>query len=296
MRASCRAWRACREVAAPARLIAIALAGLAPWPAAAALVSDALAARVAAWQRVFDPWMPLGLLLVVLATAWVIVQGSQRAVFTGSVDMRFSWRRGLGLGALALGFASLAAAVNGHHTSQRLLHWDTAVATAAQTWVTPAARPVLRWVSDLGDVLVLTPLVLAVLGWLLLRRQRALALGWGLAVLTNSLAVRVLKELFGRERPPGAAELVTSGASFPSGHAAGALLVYGLLLWIVLPLVARRRWHAVLMLAGGVLIGAIVTSRVLLRVHFVSDVVGGLLLAGFTLLLATGLLRPWRPR
>mgnify|MGYP001225623523 FL=1 len=43
------------------------------------------------------------------------------------------------------------------------------------------------------------------------------------------------------------------------------------------------------------LIGAIVVSRVLLRVHFVSDVVGGLLLAGFTLLLATGLLRPWRP-
>ena len=73
------------------------------------------------------------------------------------------------------------------------------------------------------------------------------------------------------------------------------MLVYGLLLWIVLPLVARRRWRAVLAVAGGVLIGAIVVSRVLLRVHFVSDVVGGLLLAGFTLLLATGLLRPWRP-
>ncbi|NZA02300.1 phosphatase PAP2 family protein [Ottowia beijingensis] len=153
----------------------------------------------------------------------------------------------------------------------------------------------MRWVSDLGDVLVLTPLVLAVFGGLLLRRQRVLALGWLLAVLVNSLAVRVLKGAIGRERPAGAAELVTSGASFPSGHAAGALLVYGLLLWIVLPLVARRRWRAVLAVAGGVLIGAIVVSRVLLRVHFVSDVVGGLLLAGFTLLLATGLLRPWRP-
>ena len=194
---------------AATRLLAVVLMALAPLPVAAALVSDALAARVAGWQRMIDPLMPALLLLVLMVVAWA--------------------------------------------------------------------------------------LVLAVFGGLLLRRQRVLALGWLLAVLVNSLAVRVLKGAIGRERPTGAAELVTSGASFPSGHAAGALLVYGLLLWIVLPLVARRRWRAVLAVAGGVLIGAIVVSRVLLRVHFVSDVVGGLLLAGFTLLLATGLLRPWRP-
>ena len=210
-----------------------------------------------------------------------------QAVSGEALAAPFGWRRGLGLGALALGFALLAAAIGGHDTHQRLLQRDAAVVAAAQRGVSPATQQALRWVSDLGDVL-------AVFGGLLLRRQRVLALGWLLAVLVNSLAVRVLKGAIGRERPAGAAELVTSGASFPSGHAAGALLVYGLLLWIVLPLVARRRWRAVLAVAGGVLVGAVV-SRVLLRVHFVSDVVGGLLLAGFTLLLATGLLRPWRP-
>ena len=272
---------------------------LAPLSAAAALVSDALAARVAGWQRMIDPLMPALLLLVLMVVAWALVQARRRAhqlsAAGEALAAPFGWRRGLGLGALALGFALLAAAIGGHDTHQRLLQWDAAVVAAAQRGVSPATQQALRWVSDLGDVLVLTPLVLAVFGGLLLRRQRVLALGWLLAVLVNSLAVRVLKGAIGRERPAGAAELVTSGASFPSGHAAGALLVYGLLLWIVLPLVARRRWRAVLAVAGGVLIGAIVVSRVLLRVHFVSDVVGGLLLAGFTLLLATGLLRPWRP-
>ena len=265
---------------------------LAPLSAAAALVSDALAARVAGWQRMIDPLMPALLLLVLMVVAWALVQARRRAhqhaAAGEALAAPFGWRRGLGLGALALGFALLAAAIGGHDTHQRLLQWDAAVVAAAQRGVSPATQQALRWVSDLGDVLVLTPLVLAVFGGLLLRRQRVLALGW-------LLAVRVLKGAIGRERPAGAAELVTSGASFPSGHAAGALLVYGLLLWIVLPLVARRRWRAVLAVAGGVLIGAIVVSRVLLRVHFVSDVVGGLLLAGFTLLLATGLLRPWRP-
>ena len=260
---------------------------LAPLSAAAALVSDALAARVAGWQRMIDPLMPALLLLVLMVVAWALVQARRRAhqhaAAGEALAAPFGWRRGLGLGALALGFALLAAAIGGHDTHQRLLQWDAAVVAAAQRGVSPATQQALRWVSDLGDVLVLTPLVLAVFGGLLLRRQRVLALGWLLAVLVNSLAVRVLKGLFGRERPSGAAELVTSGASFPSGHAAGALLVYGLLLWMVLAV------------AGVVLIGAIVVSRVLLRVHFVSDVVGGLLLAGFTLLLATGLLRPWRP-
>ena len=198
---------------AATRLLAVVLMALAPLPVAAALVSDALAARVAGWQRMIDPLMPALLLLVLMVVAWALVQARRRAhqhaAAGEALAAPFGWRRGLGLGALALGFALLAAAIGGHDTHQRLLQWDAAVVAAAQRGVSPATQQALRWVSDLGDVLVLTPLVLAV--------------------------------------------------------------------------------------AGGVLIGAIVVSRVLLRVHFVSDVVGGLLLAGFTLLLATGLLRPWRP-
>lgn len=178
---------------------------LAPLSAAAALVSDALAARVAGWQRMIDPLMPALLLLVLMVVAWALVQARRRAhqhaAAGEALAAPFGWRRGLGLGALALGFALLAAAIGGHDTHQRLLQWDAAVVAAAQRGVSPATQQALRWVSDLGDVLVLTPLVLAVFGGLLLRRQRVLALGWLLAVLVNSLAVRVLKGAIGRERP-----------------------------------------------------------------------------------------------
>ncbi len=267
-----------------------ALALLVPLPAFAALLPEAWAARVAGWQQQLDPLMPPLLLVVLLAAAVLVVRHRQVLAHGAAIGRR----RLLALGALALAFALLAAAVNGQDTSERLLRWDAAVAKAAHGLVGPSALQALRWVSDLGDVLVLTPLVLVVVLGLLWRGQRALALGFGLAVLGNSLAVRVLKGLFDRPRPPGADELLTSGASFPSGHAAGALLVYGLLLWLVLPWLDRCRARALLALAGAGLIAAIVASRVLLRVHFVSDVVGGLLLSGCTLLLATALLRPWR--
>ncbi len=275
-----------------------ALAGLLLWlprPSGAGLVPETLAARMAEVQQAIDPLMP-ALLAIVLLLAAALGLRSRRHARVGALGVApIGGRRWLAVMAVALAFGLLAAAVNGRHTSHRLLQWDATVAAAAQAQVGAGAQQVLRWISDLGDVLVLTPLVAAVSIGLLWRGRGALALGGLLAVLGNSLAVRVLKNLFERPRPPGADELLTSGASFPSGHAAGALLVYGLLLWLVLPLAPSRRGRAWLALAGGALIGAIVASRVLLRVHFVSDVVGGLLLSGCTLLLATALLRPWRP-
>ena len=58
---------------AATRLLAVVLMALAPLPVAAALVSDALAARVAGWQRMIDPLMPALLLLVLMEVACALV-------------------------------------------------------------------------------------------------------------------------------------------------------------------------------------------------------------------------------
>ena len=64
-----------------------------------------------------------------------------------------------------------------------------------------------------------------------------------------------------------------TGNSFPSGHSLGSIVCYGALLLVFLPL-ARGRWRTVFISVVGTLIAAIGISRILLGVHYLSDVVG----------------------
>jgi undecaprenyl-diphosphatase len=84
----------------------------------------------------------------------------------------------------------------------------------------------------------------------------------------------VLKSLVGRLRPV-VAHPVAHGAgnSFPSGHSLGSIVCYGAVLLVFLP-AARGRWRAVFVTVTVTLVALIGISRILLGVHYLSDVVG----------------------
>jgi undecaprenyl-diphosphatase len=116
---------------------------------------------------------------------------------------------------------------------------------------------------------------LAVLAWLARRRQWPVAVWVLTAVVLIGPLTSLLKEWFGRIRPDfdhGGARL--ESLSFPSGHSSGiaTLVTVALVLaWPVLAPGARRLW-ASLGVAVVVLVGL---TRMLLGVHYLSDVVGG---------------------
>ena len=93
----------------------------------------------------------------------------------------------------------------------------------------------------------------------------------GAAVLSSSLAINALKEVFDRPRPPsqdaGIAPLVPTpeSASFPSGHAGSAFAAAA----AIAVLCPRLRWPALGLAA------AVALSRVYLRVHFPLDIAVG---------------------
>jgi membrane-associated phospholipid phosphatase len=98
-----------------------------------------------------------------------------------------------------------------------------------------------------------------------------------------------LKNLFGRPRPEYWRLIHETSYSYPSGHAMFAVLVYGLWAWFVwnseLPRTIRRSLTPLLVLwALGIL-----WSRLALGAHYVTDLIGGLLLATTALSLAAAI-------
>jgi undecaprenyl-diphosphatase len=86
---------------------------------------------------------------------------------------------------------------------------------------------------------------------------------------------RILKSIFERTRPLHDHGLaLEEGWSFPSGHASGSMLVYGLLAYLIVRN-TRSVWHLPVTLTGAALVVFVGSSRVLLQVHYLSDILAG---------------------
>jgi undecaprenyl-diphosphatase len=103
-----------------------------------------------------------------------------------------------------------------------------------------------------------------------------------LSLLLASLASTTAKALFGRDRPPVAVHATTvTLAAFPSGHAtdAAAFFLAGSLTLSLT--VAHHRSSQVVLITTGLFCAALVgVSRLVLGVHWLSDVVAGWALGG----------------
>ena len=133
---------------------------------------------------------------------------------------------------------------------------------------------VVKAVTWLGSDGVLCTVIGAAAVVLAIRRRWRLAIyllvtGAGALILDP-----VLKSLVGRLRPVVAHPIAHgNGNSFPSGHSLGSIVCYGAVLLVFLP-AARGRWRRVFIAGVGTLIALIGISRILLGVHYLSDVLG----------------------
>lgn len=138
----------------------------------------------------------------------------------------------------------------------------------------PMSLTVLRAITWMGSNTVLWTLVVAGLIVLAVRRRFRLALFLAIAGAGALTLDPILKALVGRLRPVVAHPVAHGGGnSFPSGHALGSIVCYGALILAFLPAVPRRVRRPVTIVVG-VLVAMIGVSRIMLGVHYLSDVVG----------------------
>ena len=142
---------------------------------------------------------------------------------------------------------------------------------------TPTGMAVCIAISHLGSPATMTVLAFAGAFVLVALGEWIVLSGWVAAFSGASLLYHWLKLAVHRPRPAYAGELLQNPTwSFPSGHAMGALVGYGMLAYVLVVLVRGTREAKICIVTGAaVLIAAIGVSRLYLGVHYLSDVIGG---------------------
>ena len=134
---------------------------------------------------------------------------------------------------------------------------------------TPAAIGAAGAFTVIGGAPVTLGLALMATIWLLVKRMPRRALLLAATVLFVRLTTEVLKDAFGRPRPE--ADHLPASLAFPSGHAANSMTTYLALALIAIP--GRYRRPAVL--AALAITFAVGATRLVLGVHWASDIFGG---------------------
>ena len=160
----------------------------------------------------------------------------------------------------------------------------------------PGLQPVLRAVAVLGGVELTALLAIGLAVYLVRRgfRVEALALlafpiALGLEALYKWLVHHPPPVAFAHPDGPSLVTLFYSrtlplGGSYPSGHMVRTVLIYGLGAFVIRRLAPPGWVQRAAVPVAVLLVGVMALDRVVLGVHWQSDVVGGLLLGGVLLM------------
>jgi undecaprenyl-diphosphatase len=163
-------------------------------------------------------------------------------------------------------------------TNAGVARWDLRLARFGAEHATQFSTDGLRLLTRLGSTEVVVPLAVVV-GVLEFRRlaSRALVFFLGLTVLGQLAMANLIKWLVNRARPDIDRLTGFSGPSFPSGHTTAAAASYAAFALVL----GRRRSRRTKAILSGVAAGITVVvafTRVLLGVHWLTDVLSGIAL------------------
>lgn len=165
---------------------------------------------------------------------------------------------------------------------QTLTHW---IRIPYPDW-----NPFQRLITTFGNAITVILVFGLVALWLWFKKKRKKLYWFTLNfVLIAGILNPLIKLLVMRDRPSLQHLVVETTYSFPSGHAATSMILYGTLIFLMPSLIKTRDWAWMIQVLLGLLILSIGASRVYLGVHYPSDILGGYSLSLFWLCLTY----PW---
>jgi membrane-associated phospholipid phosphatase len=177
---------------------------------------------------------------------------------------------------LILGFAILIAIYTSIKVAAKQTFWLDDKLADLFAYVPDTFNPFFLLLTELGDKKGIGIVALIVLGWLLLIKKNFL----GAAAITLSVALgneinKLLKDLIARQRPELDHLAHVDSLSFPSGHAMVGLICYFFIAYLVIEELKSATAKKLVILFTSLLLLLIGASRIILQVHYPTDVIGG---------------------
>lgn len=171
-----------------------------------------------------------------------------------------------------------------------LMTWNTALYNYLQTFsVIENYKQYITAFSLIGDKRPLFVLLSVIFLWFAFLGHWRTALHWLSNGFICSVCIALSKNLVALPRPE-PYDTITHLYAFPSGHTALSIAIYGFLTILIAAQLSTRKYIAYMLLC--IIISLIVIARILLAAHWLTDVVGGVLLG--TAILSLTVLSYWR--
>ncbi|SES12800.1 undecaprenyl-diphosphatase [Gracilibacillus ureilyticus] len=157
---------------------------------------------------------------------------------------------------------------------------DTAVQNIMVNFSDTFLYTFMGYITEAGSVLFVTVASAMLFIYLLFfsRKSKWIAVFFAINMIGISGLTKLLKIFFERERPELLEQYDGTGFSFPSGHATGSMTFYGFLVYLIAVSKLKKCLKIILISLSSLLILSIALSRVVLSVHFFTDIIAGLAL------------------
>lgn len=163
---------------------------------------------------------------------------------------------------------------------------DTYVRGLVKGLQTESSLTFFSYFTKLGSAIGIVTILIISLLVFWQKRYYAAMIVYPMGILITHLVNKGIKEIVKRERPSLNEALDALGYSFPSGHAMLSIMTFGFLTYIIAANLKRVTGKYVITILMGILIVSIGLSRVILNVHYPTDILAGYCVGGILLIIA----------
>ncbi|KAA0547536.1 phosphatase PAP2 family protein [Bacillus sp. BGMRC 2118] len=164
--------------------------------------------------------------------------------------------------------------------TEKSLALDMKISSLAEEYITGGVYEWISFFTNLGSKSVVIGIALftLILMWWKTRDYIGLITVAGVLIGSDQL-YKILKAVYERERPIYEPSIDAVGYSFPSGHATVSMSLYGIIIFFVWKYMKKSSFKTAALIALGSYIFIMGMSRVLLRAHYLTDVLAGFAVA-----------------
>lgn len=145
--------------------------------------------------------------------------------------------------------------------------------------------------TNLGSTYFLLPAYIILVAYFLIRKKFKYAVNIAVISLSSFLLMEGLKQFFKRKRPDLPIVKGITSYSFPSGHALSSFVFYSILTYLIWQANIKKGWKLLIsfiLMLFAIMIGI---SRIILNVHYATDVIAGFCLGLMWVILSFFILR-----